>query len=155
MKLKIANVNWNDPRAFISEHFRVVEALYLPKWDVFHMPSIEEKQNILRLAAKMEAIRAILQRPISITSWIRPILNNPFSVYHGEDYNLAVNGREKSMHKVGRATDWSAGEDCDKTRSKLLPHLETLGIRMEDLPGSNWVHIDDKPIGKGQRFFKP
>ena len=149
--------NWLDPRSSISKHFKVVEALYLPKWQCFHIPTDVEKQEILAFAQKMELIREFLKLPIDIHCWLRPTaLNNPSSPHHGQDYNALVGGATKSAHRLGRAADWDCGESCDVTRAKLAHLLETYGVRMEKTPGTNWVHIDDMPVpAGGRRYFTP
>jgi hypothetical protein len=149
-------VNWNDPHSFVSKYFRVIETLYLPQWHCTHIPSEQEKSNIIICAKKLDTIREFLNLPIKIHCFIRPILNNPASIYNGQDYNALVHGAKESAHKVGLAADWDAGEDCDTTRAKLLPMLGIWNIRMEHLPvGSPWVHIDNKPPINGNRYFVP
>lgn len=148
--------NWEDPESQISKYFKVKEALYLPKFNCLHIPSEEEKSNILKQAEKMDLIRDLFNLPITIHVWIRPILNNKDSEHHGEDYNILVGGATKSSHKIGLACDFHVKDlTCDEVRIKLEPMLEKYNIRMEDNPGSNWVHVDSQqpPLG-GRRYFK-
>lgn len=153
---KAPEINWLDPKAKISKYFTVKEALYLPSWQVMHIPSESEKANILKMAAKMDRVRELMNNfPISVHVWIRPVLNQPGHPKHGQDYNTFIKGAKNSAHKTGEAVDWSIkGEDCDKLRIALLIKLEELELRMEDLPGSNWIHLDCRPV-VGKRFFKP
>lgn len=147
-------VNWDDPSSKISRFFRVHEALWLPQWRVHHIPTEVEKANLLLWAAKMDLVRLCIKRSIHIHCWLRPVLNNPKSFFHGKDYNSLIGSKPTSAHCVGLACDWSAQEDCDITRATLLPMLETWNIRMEDAPGSTWVHCDGKPVPPGgKRFF--
>ena len=149
-------VDWNDPKSNISNHFTVREALWLPSWQVMHIPSDEEKANIIAQAQKMDLVREFLGVPLHVHCWIRPVLNNPQSPYHGQDYNLLVHGAKGSVHMVGLATDYdAAGMNCDDVRAKLEPKLEEFGLRMERWPGSNWVHNDSKEPLPGHRYFIP
>lgn len=153
---KPVQIDWTNPEQKISKYFSVKEALYLPSWKVLHIPNEQEKANILKTAEVMDKIREFLGKPISVHVWLRPTLNNPSHAKHGQDYNLFIKGAKASAHKVGLAVDWSCRDyTCDKVRELLLPKLEEFNIRVEDLPGSNWVHTgtDWKP-GKS-RFFKP
>lgn len=138
----------------ITEHFTWHEMLYLPSWQVEHIPSEDEKTNLLKLANKMEEIRTLLGKSINVHVTLRPILNNPDSPHNTEDYNKAVKGATHSAHKVGLAMDWDCGEDCDVTREFLVPHLEALNVRMEQNKGGNWVHIDLIPPNPN-RYFIP
>jgi hypothetical protein len=138
-----------------SKYFQWSEALYLPSWQVYHTPSQVEKDNIIKTAAVMDQIREFFGKPINIHVWCRPILNSPGHPRHGQDYNQFINGAANSAHKVGLAVDFDVkGMSCDDVRAKLLPLLDKLNIRMEDLPGSSWVHIDLFPV-KSKRYFKP
>ena len=148
-------IDWTDPSCMISKHFTVKEVLWLPTWQVMHIPSESEKANILKHAAKMDLIRDFLGVPLHVHCWIRPILNNPQSLYHGQDYNALVKGAKNSSHKVGLATDYdAAGLNCDDVRAKLEPKLEEWDLRMEKMPGGNWVHNDSAPV-ISTRYFKP
>jgi hypothetical protein len=150
------NLDWSDPKCKIGKFFTVKDALWLPSWKVLHSPSESEKAEILKMAAAMDAVREFLQLPISVHVWIRPSsVNAPGTPHHGKDYNAFVKGAKSSAHKFGRAVDWSCkGLTCDEVRAKLEPKLEEFGLRMEDLPGSTWVHLDNMPV-KAKRFFKP
>lgn len=151
-------MDWTNPEEKISNHFTVKEACWLPSWQVMHCPSEEEKANILKQAAKMDAIREFLGVAIHVHCWIRPgALNNPDSDKNGQDYNAFVGGAHNSTHKLGLATDYSAsGMNCDDVRALLEPKLDEWELRMEKLPNSNWVHNDcgDLPAG-GHRYFIP
>lgn len=148
-------IDWSNPESKISKHFTVKEALWLPSWKVMHTPSEMEKTNILKQATKMDLIRDFLGAPINVHCWIRPILNCPDSSYHGQDYNAFVKGARNSSHKVGLATDYdSTGLNCDDVRTKLEPKLDEFDIRMERMPGGNWVHNDCAPI-IAKRYFNP
>jgi len=153
---KLMEIDWTDPTAKISKYFTVKEALYLPSWDVMHIPTEEQKANIVKMAAVMDKIRNYLGKPIIIHVWIRPILNKPGHERDGQDYSPFIKGAKMSAHKDGRAVDWHCKDyNCDYVRRLLLQKLEEYDIRVEDLPGSNWVHTDIKPPVNNNRYFKP
>lgn len=133
----------------LSKHFTWGEALWLPSWGIYVYPQYDHVwENLYKTAEVMEEIRAIVKKPIIVTSWYRP-----------EKYNEFIKGAKKSMHIQGLAVDFRVKDQiCDATRMILLPHLETLDIRMEANVGRNWVHIDlkrDVKLKPEQRFFKP
>jgi hypothetical protein len=89
-------------------------------------------------------------------------------------YNLLVDGSRTSAHMARTiknsdgeikiaAVDFSIelglgspGANCDEIRRVVTPKLAELDMRMEDYPGSEWVHLDTKPIPLGgTRLFKP
>ena len=147
-----------DLESKISKHFTWKEALLLPSWGVYHNPTQEEVNNIIKMAKKMDAVRDLIGKPIKIHCWIRPVVANcPGSPHHGENYNAAAGSTAtRSAHIMGKAVDWSCGDNCDDVRDILEPNLEMWGLRMERKPGSNWVHLDcaDVPPG-GHRYFIP
>jgi hypothetical protein len=150
-----AEIDWTNPADKISKHFTVKEALWLPSWQVMHIPSEEEKANILKQAAKMDLIREFLGVPLHIHCWLRPTLNCPESDKNGQDYNAFVKGAKNSSHKIGLATDYDAvGLNCDDVRAKLEPKLDEWKIRMERMVGGNWVHNDCAPV-IAKRYFAP
>ena len=138
-------INWINPLEKISKHFTVKEACWLPSWSQLYCPTPEEQSNILQTAGVMDQIRDIIDSPINIHCWIRPAA-----------YNQLVGGAPHSMHIYGLAVDWDCGENCDTTRTRLIPLMKTLNIRMENSPGGPWVHIDIKPVrSETERYFKP
>jgi hypothetical protein len=171
-------INWNDKKAKISKYFTVHEATYLPSWHTYHNPSETEKANILALAEKLDFIRELINLPIEIHCWIRPTkvnlsacITNPVYSYdkakrvlqekalQERNYNAFIGSTAKvSAHIIGNAVDFTpVGPDtsatCKKYRAIILPYLEKLGLRMEDIVGA-WIHVDRNPV-KTERFFKP
>ena len=161
-------IDWNNPNQHITEHFTVREALLLPRWNLLHMPSPTEQDNIVRMAGLMESVREVFDKPLHVHCWIRPERANllhpangpsPFAL-QGASYNALVGGASTSWHRVDRAVDFHVDgmesvADCHKAREILLPLLKPLGLRMEDKEGG-WVHLDNGPVGaSGRRFFKP
>jgi len=127
------------------KHFKWSEALWLPTWQIHVLPDEDVAKNIIETANKLESIRAILGKPIKVTSWYRPA-----------EYNKAIGGAKLSAHQEGLACDFHAkGLKADAVREILVDYLARLDIRMEDLEGANWVHIDLKSPSKNGRFFKP
>lgn len=153
-------MNWDDTKTPISKYFTVGEALYLPSWRIFHIPSEAEKEEILKLASRMDIVREFIGLPLEVHCWTRPlIVNNPDSKYHGKNYNKYVGSKNPNgSHPKGRGIDYNVkgyetAEQNAKIRQLLLPKLEEWDLRMEDITGS-WIHNDNLPV-TSRRFFKP
>ncbi len=137
-------INWTDPTARVTANFTVKEACWLPTWGKLHNPTKREQEALQQTCALMEKIRTVLGRPISVHCMIRPT-----------EYNKLIGGAKQSPHIKGLACDFSVeGLSCDDVRTWLLPFLDFWKARMEDKPGSNWVHVDLINTS-GQRFFTP
>jgi len=120
------------------------EFLWLQHWRVHGFPKDSVKENIIKVANKLQLVRNFYNRKIIITSGWRPEL-----------YNELIKGSHNSRHMTGEAVDFYVdGMSCDQVRKDLQPKLEEWKIRMEDLPRSSWVHLDISPVIH-QRFFKP
>lgn len=134
----------------ISKYFTYKDALYLPSWS---RPAIESDglseeilNNLVALFAKMDIIRDHFGMPIIVHCSYRP-----------PAYNKQIGGAANSPHMQGKAVDWHlSGSTCDAVRKNILDNnlLETLDMRMENLPGSGWVHTDISSV-IANRFFKP
>jgi uncharacterized protein YcbK (DUF882 family) len=134
----------------ISKHFSYKEALWLPSWNRAAIESDGLSQeildNLIILFNKMDSIRDTMGMPIIVHCAYRP-----------PAYNTLVHGAPNSAHLHGMACDFHvSGSTCDAVRQKILNEnlLETLEMRMEDAPGTNWVHLDWAPV-ISNRFFKP
>lgn len=127
-------------------NFKWGEALYLPTWNVHVLPNKAVLEIIKNFAPKVQCVRNLLGLPMLVTSWYRP-----------DRYNRIIGGADQSWHVTGGALDFRCPSvSADELRVKLKPYLEEYELRMENLPGSNWVHIDDKDPGDtGNRFFRP
>ncbi len=150
-------IDWKDPKAKISKFFTVREALWLPSWEILHVPSEEEKKQILLVAEKMDLIREELSNPIIVHCWIRPkCANAPGSKWDRRNYNAFVGGSPGSAHIEGKAVDFHVARmTCGEVRQILQSRLNDLKIRMENIEG-NWVHVDIRdPLPRRSRFFKP
>ena len=71
-------LDWEDMNESVAPHFKVHETLWLPSWRVYHIPSDQEKAEIVKTADAMEispravdrlwsAARAWLQREMRKT----------------------------------------------------------------------------------------
>jgi hypothetical protein len=150
-------LDWAKPASKISKYFTVKEALWLPSWEIIHLPSDQEKAEILKTAEKMDLIREYLGQPIIVHCWIRPkCANAPATKWDRKNYNAFVGGAPGSAHAEGKAVDFHVAKmTCGEVRQILTSKLEDFQIRMEDIDG-NWVHIDTRhPPKKKSRFFKP
>lgn len=132
-------------KIFGAPHFTWHEALWLPTWSFHAHPPDHVKRNIEDIGRSLEYIRYIFGKMIFVTSWYRPT-----------PYNSFIGGAKHSAHIEGSAVDFVVDNmSCDAVRERLVEELEGLEVRMEDLPGSVWVHIDNRHPGDGKRYFKP
>lgn len=129
-------------------NFKWKEALWLPKWGICAAPPPEIEDNIIMMANRLTFIRNFFNRPLRVTSWYRPAV-----------YNVMIGGAQFSQHVQGLAVDFQVFDmESDAARSLLLPFLADYNIRMENLPGANWVHIDlncTENMPAERRFFVP
>jgi Peptidase M15 len=156
----MSSLDWSNPESPISAHFTVHDALFLPSWGVYHIPSDQEKANILDLASRLEMVREYLEgNPINVNCWIRPTsVNCDNPRFNGKSYNQAIGGAQNSAHISGMACDFTISRmTCDDVRHLLEDQLEAFGLRMEKKPGSNWVHLDSRQPSypNGNRYFIP
>lgn len=86
-------IDWNDPAAKVSKHFRVAE---VTQNDPRRRPApgSQIEANILRLAAELDKVRDAWGSGIIVTSWYRP-----------PAINAAVGGVSNSQHLTGSAAD--------------------------------------------------
>jgi len=137
-------IDWKNPQDKISKYFNVHDAIWLPSWQTYHLPTEEEQKNILEMAKKMDTVREFLNLPVNVHCWIRP-----------EKYNKEIGGAPGSAHILGKAVDWDCGKNCDDVRQALLIKIPFWKLRMEDAPKTNWVHLgNDWQLGK-KYFFRP
>ncbi len=145
-------MDWTDPSCLVSKYFTVKEAIWLPKWQRLASvgdgltPEVEQTLEDFFIRF-MDPVREFLGKPMRVHCCFRP-----------EVYNREVGGAKDSAHMAKNgyaALDFDTGEQCANfTRSQLLPRLADFGLRMEDLPDSNWTHLDNAPV-KTNRYFKP
>jgi hypothetical protein len=158
-------IDWNDPKAMVSKHFCVREALWLPTWKRLASPTapgdalgLDAQGALIFLFQKMDIIRDFIGLPILVHVAFRPPV-----------YNQEIGGAPNSAH-IARAdliaaVDWSVsvmddltpGESCETIRHALIPNLEGWGVRMEKNGNTApWIHIDTMPVpAGGNRYFLP
>lgn len=179
--IAMPQIDWANPKSKITPRFSVGEALTLQSWVAMHVPSEEEKAAIISIAEGVGRAADILEQKlgrkvsINVHAFIRPEKANiPGSQWDGKDYNRYIYETQvwknlseedkakksvpKSPHRTGHAIDFHIvgyeGKDkCQEIREMLIPHLEELGLRMEDIIGG-WIHLDNLPV-VNKRFFKP
>jgi len=146
-------IDWTNPDQKISTYFTVKDAIWLPKWNRLANDSdglnADVKMALLAFFAKMDVVRAFFNKPIIVHCAFRPFA-----------YNKLVYGAKRSAHLCNGP--WAAcdfhivGVTCDAARKLLVPKLEEWGMRCENKFGSNWIHLDNKPLEpRGNRFFIP
>lgn len=134
-----------------APNFTWKEALWFPQWNRAATEADGVDETVLK---NLETIFQALQK-------LRDHFGKPIKVhvaYRSPEYNVLIGGAKKSSHTEGKAIDFSIkGLDCDDVRKEILQNnfLESLKLRMEDLPGSNWVHVDCRTPGPSGRYFKP
>lgn len=134
----------------ISKYFTYKEALWLPTWNRAAIESDgltpEIIENLKELFGKMDSVREHFSMPVIVHVTYRP-----------PAYNTLVGGAPHSAHTQGKACDFHiSGSTCDAIRQKILEDniLETLNLRMENLPKSSWIHLDTANPSPN-RFFIP
>ena len=137
----------------ISTYFQWHEALYLPHWnrEANESDGLDNtiRMNLSILFEDMDMLREFFNKPILVHVAYRP-----------DKYNKEIGGAPKSQHVQGLACDFEVkGLDCDVARKMIndADLLELHGLRMEDKPGSGWIHIDVMPtLAPGKhRYFVP
>jgi putative chitinase len=133
----------------LSEHFSYHEGTYSKKaveLGVDNSPSTVQLENMKVAAQGMEKVRALLNKPISVQSWLRL-----------PKVNVAVGGSEKSAHMDGFAIDFR----CDGFGSpyEICKAITESGIKYDQLiheysmtPDKGWVHISFDPALKRQNL---
>lgn len=138
-----------DPRTLPLSPFTWRQALTQNRWGWAAYPNDQQKINIMLAAGKI----------LEITSALYPLIN-PKVIIHSwlrvPQYNVFIGGARESEHLDGGAVDFSIeGANCDVLRERLRPQLTALKIRVENLPGTSWIHFGIKEPLNGVRYFKP
>lgn len=138
-------MDWTNSTDQVTEHFTVSDALMLHSWNKLATEADGADFDLLTtLCQKMEEIRALLGCPINV-----------HCMFRSQAYNQSQNIKPVAdVHSMNLACDF----DCNSTmtiqevKDKLLPQLESLGIRMEQNTAT-WVHIDLHPVVHARYFL--
>lgn len=124
-----------DDDGMITNHFSWQEAFHTNHRSIDNSPNDEDfdnvVQNIGRTAIKLEKVRAILNKPIIVSSW-----------YRSPELNAAVGGAAKSDHMSGCAVDFicpTYGTPAQIAK-KLSDYAYMVGFKQLILE-HGWVHI--------------
>ncbi len=154
-------INLQDYIPGSNNKFKWAEALLLPSWGIYHLPSEEEIDNIISQATQLALARDLIGSAFIIHCWIRPTkVNCVGSAHHGGNYNALVGGASASAHVVGLATDFVvSGMTVDQVQNLLIPHLANFQLSMERngvANGRNWIHLGHRSMSDGTyRIFNP
>lgn len=125
----------------LTEHFYLEEFTqsdYALRHGIKNIPSPKVKQNLQVLANGLEEVRALLGKPIFITSG-----------YRGIDLNRAIGGAATSAHTLGYAADFV----CHSygTPEQITDAIKDSGIEYDQLIcEGTWVHISFDPKQRNQ-----
>lgn len=130
----------------LSEHFSLIEFTNSSKaisMGVENKPTPEHMVNLRNLAQQMEAVRALFDRPIEITSGYR----NP-------EVNAAVGGVPDSDHALGHAADFHVDGLADLAVAKKIRSSK---LRFDQLifEKNRCVHISFHPRMRQQVLRQP
>lgn len=130
----------------LSAHFSLEEFTISSKalsMGVKNTPTPPHLDNLKRLAERMEAVRALFNRPIEITS-----------AYRNPQVNAAVGGVPTSAHALGHAADFHVDGVTDLEASK---RIRDSGLKFDQLiyEKSRCVHISFDPRLRGQVLRQP
>jgi zinc D-Ala-D-Ala carboxypeptidase len=122
----------------LSEHFQIEEFTQSQTAERLGLDNdipIHLWGNVNRLAQGMEKVRALLGKPISITSG-----------YRSPEVNRAVGSKNTSQHTTGNAADFICPAYGDP--AKIVAAIVSSDIEYDQViqeyaskPGAGWVHI--------------
>lgn len=133
----------------LSPNFTLEEATFSEtavRMGIDNNPSPEQLENMKKTAEGMEKVRALLGKPIRVSSWLRlPAVNQ------------AIGGAAKSSHMDGWAVDFTCPSFGDPyTVAKALKESD---IQVDQVihEFGRWVHVSFAPELRGQflTIFKP
>jgi len=130
----------------LSAHFSLEEFTISSKalsMGVKNDPTPPHLENLRRLAERMEAVRALFNRPIEITS-----------AYRNPQVNAAVGGVPTSAHAVGHAADFHVDGMTDLQVAKVIRD-STLKFDQLIYEKSRCVHISFDPRLRRQVLRQP
>ena len=126
----------------LSEHFTLEELTFsatAQRKQIDNKPPAEVLDNMKRLAAGLEEVRAVLgNKPMRINSG-----------YRSPKLNRAVGGARLSAHMAGYAADFVCPEFGSPL--KIVKALAATGIQFDKLiQEGTWVHISFAPEARRQ-----
>ena len=130
----------------LSAHFSLEEFTISSKalsMGIKNDPTPPHLENLKRLAERMEAVRALFNRPIEITS-----------AYRNPQVNAAVGGVPTSAHAVGHAADFHVDGLTDLQVAKAIRD-STLKFDQLIYEKSRCVHISFDPKLRRQVLRQP
>lgn len=131
----------------LSPHFTVEEFIRSDvaiRKGIYNFPPADVLENLRVLAAKLEAVRAILGRPVLVSSG-----------YRSEELNAAIGGSKTSKHMTGLAADIECPAfgtpfmvfDALREQKTALGYDQLI----LEFPPDGWVHIGFALPGKVAR----
>ena len=133
----------------LSPNFSLAEATFSEtavRLGINNQPSPQQLENMKISAQGMEKVRALLNNPIRVNSWLRL-----------PEVNVAVGGSRQSSHMDGWAIDFTcAGYG---TPYDICKAIEASDIKYSQMihEFGRWVHISFAPQMRGQclTIFRP
>jgi putative chitinase len=130
----------------LSAHFSLEEFTISSKalsMGVKNQPTPPHLENLKRLAARMEDVRALFNAPIEITS-----------AYRNPQVNAAVGGVPTSAHALGHAADFHVDGLSDLEAAK---RIRDSGLKFDQLihEKNRCVHISFDPRLRGDVLRQP
>lgn len=131
----------------LSPHFTLQEFIrsdVATRKGIHNFPPADVLENLRVLAAKLETVRAVLGRPVLVTSG-----------YRSEKLNDDIGGSKNSKHMTGLAADIEcpAFGNPRAVFDELRNHKDLLGYDqlILEFPPDGWVHIGFAESGKAAR----
>lgn len=108
---------------------------YADRHGLDNTPANEHLYNLKRLAAFLEALRAMLGKPISVNS-----------AYRSPEVNAAIKGSKTSQHCHGTAADIKvSGMVPDQVVKRIiastLPYDQVIREFSDPVRGGGWTHV--------------
>ncbi len=130
----------------LTDHFSLIEFTHSSKaisMGVENTPTPEHLVNLQNLATQMEAVRALFNRPIEITS-----------AYRNPVVNAAVDGVPDSDHALGHAADFHVDKLADLEAAKVIRDSK---LRFDQLiyEKNRCVHLSFHPRMRRQVLRQP
>ncbi len=138
-------IDFTDPKARITEHFTVKDALTLHSWKrlATHVDGVDFTKIVI-LCEKLEEIRALLSCGMNV-----------HCMFRSQDYNKSQGIHPlNDVHSMSLACDFDCSPHMtiSEVHAILEPKLEELGIRMEQNTPT-WVHVDLHPVVHARYFL--